>query len=42
MIGQGVNPDLVRTIITVKKGATDLSDIAEATFANTGRFGLGV
>ena len=34
-------PDVVRTVITVVKGATDLSDTATTSFFQTGKFGLG-
>lgn len=40
-IGIGVDADLVRTVINIKKGASDLSNIAQAKFIATGRFGLG-
>jgi len=40
-IGLGVDADLVRTVINIKKGSTDLSNIAQAQFIATGRFGLG-
>ena len=40
-IGTGIDPELVRTIITVKHDATDLTDTGKAIFNNTGKFGLG-
>ena len=40
VIGTGVNPDLVRTTISVIKDATDLSVAGDAVFTDTGRFGL--
>ena len=40
-IGLGVDADLVRTVINIKEGSTDLSNIAQAQFIATGRFGLG-
>jgi hypothetical protein len=40
-IGTGVSTDIVRTVISVKKGTTDLTD-ANTTFTHTGRFGLGI
>jgi hypothetical protein len=40
-IGTGVTTDLIRTVITVKKGETNLTS-TDTVFTNTGRFGLGV
>ena len=41
VIGTGIDPDLIRTIITVKGNATDLSNSSHAIFTDTGKFGLG-
>ena len=40
-IGEGFGPELIRTVLFVKKGTTDLSDSAVAEFSATGKFGLG-
>ena len=39
-IGIGFNTEFIRTVISIKRGATDLTDV-EVAFTNTGRFGLG-
>ena len=39
-IGTGLDENFIRTVISVKVGSTDLSDIAEAVFKHTGKFGL--
>ena len=39
-IGIGLNNDLIRTVITIKKAATDLTNTAVAELTDTGKFGL--
>lgn len=39
-IGTGLDIELIRTVISLKKGNTDLSDTGEAVFTHTGKFGL--
>lgn len=38
-IGTGLDPELVRTVLTVKKGETDLTS-SDTVFSPTGKFGL--
>lgn len=40
IIGEGLTSEFIRTVITVKKGETDLTSI-NTVFTNTGKFGLG-
>lgn len=39
-IGTGLTTEFIRTVCSIKKGATDLSDDTEAVFSHTGKFGL--
>lgn len=40
-IGFGLNPENVRTIISVEEGTLDLTNIISVALSDTGRFGLG-